>query len=87
MFEGVLRGLIFWGFILATLVPFTSITVKRLHDFNASGYWAIGLIPASIFGGIWIILLVLILIGLIPATLGTNRFGDDARGGNMSVFD
>ena len=79
--------ILFWAFILLTFVPFISILVKRLHDFNVTGYAATAFIPILVFGGIWMVLAAIILLGLVPATRGTNKFGDDARGGNLSVFD
>ena len=55
---------------LASTVLWVIIGIKRLHDFNASGLFAIFLIfPfASLFATI--------LIGLIPGTPGPNRFGE-----------
>lgn len=86
-FTGAPRQIIFWGFLVSTLVPFISLIVKRLHDFNITGYAVIALVPILFVGGIWVCLLAIIAIGFIPATRGTNKYGDDARGGNVSVFD
>jgi uncharacterized membrane protein YhaH (DUF805 family) len=45
------------------------VTIKRLHDFNASGGWALlAFLP-------YVGVLVPIVVGLIPGTPGENRFG------------
>jgi uncharacterized membrane protein YhaH (DUF805 family) len=60
-------------YVCATIVPFTAIGVRRLHDANLSGWWVfVGLVP---------IVGQLIALGLFltPGTLGPNRYGDDPR--------
>ena len=39
----------FLGFFLATLIPFTAVTARRLHDVNKSGWFQILPIPFSFF--------------------------------------
>jgi uncharacterized membrane protein YhaH (DUF805 family) len=59
--------------IMAVSLPFfIVISVKRLHDLNASGLFAIALLfpPASI--------VATILLGILPAKPGPNRFGEAA---------
>ena len=47
-----------------------SVQIKRWHDRNKSGWWALlNLIP--VIGQIWI----LIECGILPGTVGGNRFG------------
>lgn len=59
----VLYVLSFW--------PMYAIQVKRWHDRNKSGWWALlTLIP--IIGAIW----VLIECGFLAGTPGSNRFGE-----------
>jgi uncharacterized membrane protein YhaH (DUF805 family) len=49
------------------------ITIKRLHDMNCSGWWIlINFIPY--IGPI----IMLIVLGFVPGTKGSNRFGDAA---------
>ena len=86
-FEGWPRQVLFWGFLLATALPFTSLLIRRLHDFNMSGFWAIGLVALAVIGGIWLLLIGILIIGCVAPSRGTNKYGDDARGGNSSVFD
>ena len=59
---------------LVFLWPVFAVSAKRQHDFNFSGWWTlIHLIPG-------VGQLVLILIdGAMPGTLGPNRFGRDPR--------
>lgn len=60
---------------LVHLVPGLAVTVRRLHDANRTGWWALlNLIP---FGG-WIVLLG---FGVLPGTPGPNRYGPDPLGG------
>jgi uncharacterized membrane protein YhaH (DUF805 family) len=56
-------------FALAFLLPQLSVSVRRLHDLNWSGWWVlIAFIPY--LGG-----LVLFVAYLCPGTAGPNRFG------------
>lgn len=61
-----------WGLVL--LLPFLSVTVRRLHDTDRSGWWWwIQLIPCVGF----IVILVFMLLDSAP---GDNRFGPNPRG-------
>jgi uncharacterized membrane protein YhaH (DUF805 family) len=61
-------------YVCATIVPFTAIGVRRLHDANLSGWWVfVGLVP--IVGQ-----LIALVFFLTPGTDGPNRYGDDPRG-------
>ena len=52
--------------------PFIAVSVKRLHDFDFSGWWVlVNLVPA--IGS----LITLVANGFVPGTHGTNRFGPD----------
>lgn len=55
--------------------------VRRLHDLNKSGWWAlpIWLMAFIPFAGPVLILVALIVIGCLPGTPGTNRFGADPK--------
>lgn len=64
---GPLTGL----FLLAMLVPYLAVAVRRLHDTDRSGwYLLLGFIP--FIGGL--ILLIFLVMG---GTRGPNRFGPD----------
>lgn len=75
LFDGAMGFIAFGGygllttfFFLAILIPSIAVLVRRLHDRNMSGWWAlVGLIP---FGG-----LALLVICVLPGTAGKNRFG------------
>jgi uncharacterized membrane protein YhaH (DUF805 family) len=63
-------GVLTLGGRLLILWPSLALTVKRWHDRNKSGWWAlIGLIPY--IGQIW----TFIENGLLPGTKGPNRYG------------
>lgn len=70
---------------LGLLVPSISVTVRRLHDTNRTGWWIfISLIP--LIGGIWLLVLT-----VLDGTPATNRFGPDPKGRGDSdtskIFD
>jgi uncharacterized membrane protein YhaH (DUF805 family) len=51
--------------------PSLVIQIKRWHDRDKSGWWAlVNLIP--VIGALWII----VECGILPGTPGSNRFGD-----------
>lgn len=59
---------------LAVLLPIISVTVRRLHDTDRSGWWWwIVLVPCV---G-WIVLLVFMVLDSTP---GDNRFGPNPKG-------
>jgi uncharacterized membrane protein YhaH (DUF805 family) len=67
---GLLSGI----FGLAVLIPNISVTVRRLHDTDRSGWWWwISLIP--LIGGI-----VLVVFMLLDSTPGANRYGPNPKG-------
>lgn len=60
---------------LALIIPMLSITVRRLHDVDKSGWWYfISIIP--IIGGFWLLFLL-----CTEGTRGPNRFGPDPKAG------
>jgi uncharacterized membrane protein YhaH (DUF805 family) len=75
-----------WPTLTAVVImfwPFIVIFAKRLHDLNLSGWWLLA-IPAIApvarmvhFPPSALFLLAVAVIGLIPGTLGNNRFGLD----------
>lgn len=72
-------GLLGMVFSLGTLIPGLSVTVRRLHDLDKSGWWIlIALVP---FIG-WI---VLIVWECTKGTEGPNRFGEDPLGATSDV--
>ena len=53
---------------LATLLPLSAVTVRRLHDCNRSGWLSLlALVPG---GG-----LVILVFALLPSTPEENRYG------------
>lgn len=58
-------------FNLATLLPAVAVTVRRLHDIDRTGWWAL-LILVPVIG--WIIL---IYFNALKGTHGPNQYGAD----------
>lgn len=64
-------GLLTSLFVLAIIIPYLAVAVRRLHDTDRSGWWMLlSLIP--LIGSI--ILLIFFVMG---GTRGPNRFGAD----------
>ena len=78
----VLLGL----YALATFIPGISVAVRRLHDFDQTGWWYLGIFIAGlVFGPLAAI--AQIVIGCIEGTNDANRFGRDPLGNSLvSVF-
>jgi uncharacterized membrane protein YhaH (DUF805 family) len=66
-------GLFSGIYALAVLIPGLSVTVRRLHDTDRSGWWIlIGLIP--IIGGI-----ALLIFMVLDSTPGGNQYGPNPK--------
>jgi uncharacterized membrane protein YhaH (DUF805 family) len=66
---GLFSGL----YSLAVLIPGIAVLVRRLHDIDRTGWWAlIGLVP--FVGGI-----VLLVMAVLDSTPGENRFGPNPK--------
>nr|WP_321236073.1 DUF805 domain-containing protein [uncultured Psychroserpens sp.] len=74
-------GFIFGLYILATLIPWLAVNVRRLHDIGKSGgYIFINFIP--IIGRIWYIVLV-----ATEGEYGSNQYGPDPKGEDFEEID
>lgn len=78
---------------LALLIPFFSVTVRRFHDRNLSGWWYLGIFALSMvsnFAPENVALLVIaglasiatLVICVLKGTQGPNKFGPDPLGSN-----
>ena len=56
---------------LAVVIPFTSVTIRRLHDLDRTGWW----ILVSIFPTVGPA--IILIFACLPGTSGSNRFGPD----------
>ena len=66
-------GAIVW--MLGHLLPMIAVTVRRLHDFDTTGWlYLLNFVPLANY-------VVWIVFGCIAPTQGANRFGADPRGG------
>jgi uncharacterized membrane protein YhaH (DUF805 family) len=78
-----LNGSVLRALLLFSLWPLAAILVKRLHDFNISGRWALTIVAIPHLAhalGIphWIFyLLVAATLTALPGKPGGNRFGPD----------
>jgi uncharacterized membrane protein YhaH (DUF805 family) len=68
---GVLSGI----FSLAMFLPNLAVSVRRLHDTDRSGWWLL-LCFIPLIG-----IVVLLVFFVLDGTRGTNRFGEDPKGG------
>ncbi|KXF81889.1 DUF805 domain-containing protein [Enterovibrio coralii] len=60
-------------YALFVFLPTLAVTVRRLHDADRTGWWALlGLIPFGVF--------VLLAMQAFEGTKGENRFGPDPKG-------
>jgi uncharacterized membrane protein YhaH (DUF805 family) len=93
--EDAMPGPLFWFalglvglYFLAILVPSISVTVRRLHDRNMSGWWYLGFIVLGALPLVGpIASLAMFVITLLPGTNGPNRFGEDPKDpGCAAVF-
>ena len=68
-------------FIVALLWPTAAVLVKRLHDRNKAGWWALLLILAwMLAAGNWQMLAPMMIdLGAFVGTPGDNRFGPEAE--------
>lgn len=76
-------GSILHVLLAASLWPYAAIVVKRLHDFNLSGWWALAILAIphltkALVIPSWIpYLLVAATLAALPGRPGDNRFGAD----------
>ena len=72
-------GILTMVWALITLIPNLSVTVRRLHDVDKSGWFILlGLIPLVGF--------YLLYLYCQPGTAGANRFGPDPKADDAQVF-
>jgi len=65
---------------LATIIPATAVTVRRLHDTDRSGWWILlSLVPLGF--------IVLIVWFASRGTQGTNRFGPELSSTGVAMKD
>lgn len=75
-------GILYFVYIIFTLVPGLAVAVRRLHDVNKSGWFLlVALIP--LVGGIWLLVLF-----FTDSTFGPNQYGPNPKGiGNVDEID
>lgn len=69
--------LLWW---LATIIPSISVTVRRLHDRDMSGWWYLGFVVLSMIPLVgFLVSIAFLVILFLPGTPGANRFGEDPK--------
>lgn len=74
---GLFSGL----FSLAIFIPSITVSVRRLHDINKSGWWYLILVVPLV--GI----IVFLIFACMPGTNGSNRFGADPKAAQPELQD
>ena len=70
LMDGCVLGVVYLLIHLLILYVFITATVKRLHDTDRSGWWALmGFVP--VIGWIYFI----VVCGFFKGTVGENRYG------------
>ncbi len=73
-------GFVFLIFALSYIIPSISVSVRRLHDRNMSGWWyLLGFVP---FGGF-----VLLYFFASEGTQGANKYGQDPKNPDAATAD
>ena len=67
-------------YLLFIILPWISLTARRLHDVNLSGWWQ--LLTFLPFGT-----LALFVFTVLDGTVGTNSYGNDPKGRGDSGLD
>ncbi len=63
----------YWVYVILSIVPSVSVTIRRLHDINKSGYYFfVQLVP--LIGSIWFIILMATV-----GDYGPNKYGEDPK--------
>ena len=76
LFSGV--GILFVIWWLIVLIPTISVSVRRLHDRDMSGWWYLGFIVGGMIPFVGpLISIALLVVMALPGTIGPNRFGED----------
>jgi len=61
------------SYVLLTLIPRITLTVRRLHDIGKSGFWLFSLLIPPV--GI----IVLFIFSLLDSDLGDNKYGQNPK--------
>ena len=65
---------------LAIFIPNIAVMIRRLHDRDLSGWWLLGYIVASLIPFVnFIAAIAMLVVLLLPGTVGPNRFGNDPK--------
>jgi len=82
-------GIIFLIVMLGLILPAISVTVRRFHDYNLSGWWYLGGIVAGIIPFVgFLASIAIFVITLLKGTDGPNNFGPDPLGSSdADVFN
>lgn len=78
LFSG--SGILFGIWWLITIIPTISVSVRRFHDRDMSGWWYLGVIVGSLIPFLgFIVSIGYLVVMALPGTPGPNRFGPDPK--------
>ncbi len=92
-YNGIISLLVFICCLL-NLIPYSTLTIRRLHDCNLKGWWYIVILPLSVISvfieikmkqNIWfkLVMLYLMLLHLFlilkKGTFGINKYGEEQK--------
>jgi uncharacterized membrane protein YhaH (DUF805 family) len=86
-FSSSLSGWIVLGllWLLFVLIPGLSVSVRRLHDRDLSGWWYLAYLVGSGLPFIgFIVIIGFFVVMAMPGTIGSNRFGPDPEDNNTA---
>lgn len=85
----ILIYIVFFIVILGMFLPAISVTVRRFHDYNLSGWWYLGGIVAGMIPFVgFLASIAIFVITLLKGTDGPNNFGPDPlRSSDADVFN
>lgn len=62
--------------VILTFIPSIALNVRRLHDFNQTGWIYLGVFVAGMLISL-VQIIAMVVIGVIEGTKGPNKYGDD----------
>ena len=75
-------------YFLAVFIPNISLSVRRLHDINLTGWIYLAVVIVGYIPIVGIISnIAMIVIGVVPGTKGPNEYGSDPKNPDGDIID